>query len=110
MDSIIANALLSNGSSNLHIEYGTLSSQTSWSVSGYQDSSCALVAAYISEGNTLSCIVFNDNRSYKVRMQVSASRNYGMSVSFTSNGAISVGMTYGSATAYATAYLIIGVP
>lgn len=43
-------------------------------------------------------------------MQVSASRNYGMSVSFTSNGAISVGMTYGSATAYATAYLIIGVP
>ena len=109
MDSIIANALLSNGSSNLHIEYGTMSSTTNWSVSGYQDSSCALVAAYISAGNTLSCIVFNDSQVYRV-IKESGIRNYGMSVTFTSSGEIAADMTEGGDAAYATAYLIIGIP
>lgn len=107
MDSLIANGMtLSINASNLHVEWGTRPlSSAGWTVSGYQDSSCVLVATYILEGSTLTCVALKDNDTYRTKSYTN-NQYYEMSVAFKRAGTISIDMVSGGRV---TAYMIIGI-
>lgn len=109
MDSFISR-VISSGENTLRIECGQISPQTTYEVSGYQDSSYVLVSAYFTEEYNPVCIAYKNGQVFRTQLRGTDNRSYGLAVTFDTNGNVKLNGTAGNISGRIQCYIIIGFP